>query len=219
VAAAPGIIPATYKPESLWTYEAGTKQQWLDRRLILEGAVFYNDWKDVQTTFFLPGSTLGAITNGGKVQGWGVDLSLTARPTTGLTLVGTYGWNNMQYKTASAQKAPGDPVDLAVQESWSLSADYRRPVFGEVQGFARLDYQHAGPSYISYRDLGISAVNPAHGLLSARVGLDFGRFEASVFADNLTDNDTLLLPAVIGLGGQGVEQTPRTDGVNLKAHF
>lgn len=219
-AAPPGVtIPLTYQPETLWTYEAGTKQQWFDRRLIFEGAVFYNDWTDVQSTFFIPGSILAAITNGGKVQGWGVDASLTARPVAGLTLVGTYGWNNMEYKTLSAEKAPGDPVDFAVRETWSLSADYRRPLSGEVQGFVRLDYQHAGVSSIIFRNFGSVGVIPGHGMLNARIGIDFGRFEASLFADNLTDNKAPLLPTGVGVTGQAVEQTPRTVGINLKAHF
>lgn len=51
-----------------------------------------------------------------------------------------------------------------------------------------------------------------------RIGLDLGRFEASIFADNLTDNRAVLFPANFGLTG-AVEETPRTVGVNLKAHF
>ena len=33
--------------DSIWTYEIGAKAELLDRKLTLEGAVYYSDWKDV----------------------------------------------------------------------------------------------------------------------------------------------------------------------------
>jgi iron complex outermembrane receptor protein len=213
-------IPLTYDPETLWTYEVGTKQQWFDRRLIFEGAVYYNDWKDVQSSMFAPGSALIVVRNGGQVKGWGLDLSMTARPVTGLTLTGTYGWNNMEFTSATLDKLKGDPVDFAVREAWSLSADYRRTLFGDVKGFARLDYQHAGEAHITFRNFGGLLIDiPERELFNARIGLDFGRFEASLYADNLTDDDTPLIPGPFGVIFQNIEQRPRTVGVNVKAHF
>jgi iron complex outermembrane receptor protein len=213
-------VPPTFDPETLWSYELGTKQQWLDRRLIFEGSVYYNDWKDVQSTGLAQGAPIPIIDNAGTVQGWGVDLSLMARPVAGLTLTGSYGWNNMEFKTATQDKLPGDPVDFAVQESWSLSADYRRTLFGDVAGFARVDYQHSGAGQITLRNFGnqIVAIGERD-LVNLRLGLDFGRFEASLFAENLTDEDTPLIPGPFGTVVQNVEQRPRTVGVNVKARF
>jgi len=211
--------PLSYDPEKLWTYEAGAKHQFFDRRLTVEGAVYYTDWDDVQSSFFNPGAALGYITNGGTVQGWGIDASLSARPTDGLTLSATYGWNNMEYKTASAEHAVGDPVDYAVRESWSGSIDYRRPVTDNVLGFARLDYQHAGPSFIINRGAGVNTRIDSRDLLNAAVGIDLGALEVSLFVTNLTDDDTPIVPGPIGLIQQDVEQTPRVIGVNTKLHF
>ena len=211
--------PLSYDPEKLWTYEAGAKHQFFDRRLTVEGAVYYTDWDDVQSSFFNPGAALGFITNGGKVKGWGIDASLSARPTDGLTLIATYGWNNMEYKTASAEHAVGDPVDYAVRESWSGSIDYRRPVTDNAMGFARLDYQHAGPSFIINRGSGVNTRIDSRDLLNAAVGIDLGALEVSLFVSNLTDDDTPIVPGPIGLIRQDVEQTPRVIGVNTKLHF
>jgi iron complex outermembrane receptor protein len=214
-------VPPTYDPETLWSYEVGAKQQWFDRRLIFEGALYYTDWKDVQSGQFAPGSTLTITTNGGTVQGWGVDLSLLARPAAGLTLAATYGWNNLEFKSDSRDKNPGDPVDFAVRESWSASIDYRRPLFGDVKGFGRIDYQHAGESQIIFRNLlagGLIPI-PERDLFNARIGVDFGRVEASIFVDNLTDEDAPLIVGPFGSITQNVEQRPRTVGVNVKARF
>jgi iron complex outermembrane recepter protein len=209
--------PLTYDPEKLWTYELGTKHQFLDHRLTFEGATYYNDWKGVQSSFFPVGAAIGYITNGGKVDGGGVDASFTARPTDSLTLNATYGWNNLTYKTASAEHAVGDPVDYAVRKSWSGFIDYRRPVIGSAKGFARLDYQHAGHSTIINRGAGVNVAIGARDLLNARVGVDLGKLEVSLFANNLTDLSTPIIPGPYGVILQDVEPTPRIVGVNIKA--
>jgi outer membrane receptor protein involved in Fe transport len=211
--------PLTYDPEKLWTYELGTKHQFLDHRLTFEGAVYYNDWSDVQSSFFPVGAAIGYITNGGKVDGKGVDASLTARPIDSLTLNATYGWNDLSYKTASAEHAIGDAVDYAVQESWSGFIDYRRPVFGSAKGFARLDYQHAGHSSIINRGAGVNVAIGSRNLLNARVGVDLGKYEVAVFGTNLTDVSTPIIPGPYGLIRQDVEPTPRIVGVNFNVKF
>ena len=211
--------PLTYDPEKLWTYELGTKHQLLDRRVTFEGAAYYNDWSGVQSSFVPIGAAIGYITNGGKVNGKGVDATLTARPTNSLTLSATYGWNDLEYKTASAEHAIGDAVDYAVRESWSGSIDYRRPLFGDVQGFARLDYQHAGRSSIINRRAGVNIAIGSRDTLNARLGVDFGQYEVAVFANNLTDVSTPMIPGPFGLIRQDVELTPRIVGVNFKARY
>jgi outer membrane receptor protein involved in Fe transport len=211
--------PPEYDPETLWTYEVGTKHEWFERRVTFEAAAYYNDWKGVQASVIPVGAQLGYIANGGKVNGWGADVSLTARPVTGLTLGATYGWNNLDYETTSAEHAPGDPVDYAVRESWSASIDYRRPLFGDVQGFARLDYQHAGRSSLINRASKVNVAIKARDLLNAQLGLDFGAYEMAVFASNLTDEDTPILPGPVGIIREDIEPTPRIIGVNVKAKF
>jgi iron complex outermembrane receptor protein len=211
--------PPTYGPETLWTYEMGTKHEWFDRRVTFEAALYYNDWKDIQTSVVPVGAQLGYIANGGKVDGWGADASLTARPAPGLTMSATYGWNNLEFKSASAQHAIGDPVDYAVRESWSGSIDYRRPVFGEVQGFGRLDYQHAGPSSDIDRSVGVNVKLGSRDTLNAQLGLDFGQYQVALFATNLTDETTPIVPGGIGILVEDLEPMPRVVGVNVKAKF
>ena len=211
--------PGTYDPDKLWTYELGSKHQWFDRRLTLEGAVYYTDWKNVQSSFVPTGAAIGYITNGGNVHGWGAEASLSASPATGLTLAATYGWNNLAYQGNTAEHAPGDPVDYAVRESWSGSIDYRHPISGDAQGFARLDYQHAGKSALINRSQAVNVAIGSRDLLNAQIGVDFGKFELAVFASNLTDENTPIIPGPFGSIRQNIEQQPRIVGVKFKAGF
>uniref|UniRef100_B0SV26 TonB-dependent receptor n=1 Tax=Caulobacter sp. (strain K31) TaxID=366602 RepID=B0SV26_CAUSK len=211
--------PPTYDPDELWTYEVGTKHQWFDRRLTFEGAAYYTDWTGVQSSFVPTGAAIGYVTNGGKVNGWGADVSMSARPATGLTLSATYGWNNLEYQGKTAEHAPGDPVDYAVRQSWSGSIDYRRPVVGNAEGFARLDYQHAGRSAIINRGSAVNVAIDPRDLVNAQLGVEFRRYEVSLFASNLFDEKTPIVPGPFGAIFQDIEPTPRIVGARFKATF
>jgi outer membrane receptor protein involved in Fe transport len=212
-------IPPTYAPDKLWTYELGTKQQLEDRKLEMDLSLYRTVWSDVQSTVFAPGSAIEVIENSGRVSGWGADLALFARPVDGLTLTATYGWNNLAFKDATADKVVGDPVDDAVRQTYSASADYRVPLSAGTKGFVRIDYQHAGKAQITLRDFGqIVHIEPRQ-LLTLRIGAEFGRFEASIFGSNLTNDQTPLIPGPFGVIANNVEQRPRTLGMNLRASF
>lgn len=212
-------VPPTFDPETLWTYEVGTKQQLFDRRLEIEAAVYYTDWTDVQTYGFAPGSTLSITLNGGKVTGWGFDGSAILHVAPGLNLSGSYSWNNLAFDTNTPDKAAGDSLDFAVHNSASFSVDYRRPMTATIDGFARADYQHAGPSTVILRNFGTFIRTPARDTVNLRAGVDVGQVELGLFATNLFDNDKPVIPGPFGVITENVEQTPRTIGVNIKASF
>ncbi len=213
-------IPPTYAPDAIWTYEFGTKQQILGNKLFLDASVYYSDWKGIQSYNFAPGSPLTIVTNGGKVSGWGIDLAVTARPVSGLTLTGTYSWNDLAYDNDTADKLKGDPVDLAVRKTWSASLDYRAPLFGTTDGFFRADYQHAGRAQITLRNFGGQIVDrPARDLVNLRTGLTFDKFEISVFANNVFDEDAPLMIGPFGTISENVEQRPRVIGLGGRMTF
>jgi iron complex outermembrane recepter protein len=215
----PGV-PEKFSPDELWHYELGTKHELFDRKLDLAADVFYTDWSNVQTTVLLPLQEIAVTENAGKVNGWGTDLAVTARPADGLSLTGTMGWNNLAYATGttSAFVNPGDPVDYAVRLSYSVSLDYRRTVFGDTVGFFRVDFQHAGPAQVTERIEDLIVHIPEHKLTNLRFGLDFKRFEASIFATNLFNDRSVIYPMTPSFAFNE-EQMPRTIGVNIKAHF
>ncbi len=211
-------VPPTYSPDSLWSYEAGAKEELFDRKLELQGAVYYEDWRNVQQDVFLPTSAIIIIQNAGHATGWGTDLQADWRATPDLDLGATFGWNNLSFRTTTSEKNAGDPVDFAVHESASVSANFHHPI-GEATGFVRIDYQYAGRANITIRDFGAIINLPARDSLGLHVGVDYRQFELSVFGTNLTDDRRPIIPGPFGVLTENVEQTPRTIGVNLKAHF
>lgn len=214
-------VPPTYKPDTIWTYELGTKHALMNNRLTLDASVYRSEWSNVQSNNFAPGNIITIVNNSGHVSGWGVDLSATARPTNDLTLSATYGWNNLKYDEATADKIVGDPVDAAVRESWSASADWRPALSDGVDGIFRIDYQHAGKGQFTLRNLTPPLIvpRPERDLVNLRVGADFGPVEVTLFANNLFNEDAPIVVGPFGLILENVEQRPRVIGISASADF
>ena len=68
-----------YQSDFLSNYEIGWKTAWLDHRLIVDGAVFYEDWTNFQFSFLGPNS-LTIIENAPSARVLGVEANAEARP-------------------------------------------------------------------------------------------------------------------------------------------
>jgi iron complex outermembrane receptor protein len=90
----PPAVPAnlrTYKGDSAWTYELGTKYSSVDRRVSLAADVFYNDYSNYIGPNSILRTSAGFTTidlNTGHVRSYGVELEGTFRPTSQWTLTG-----------------------------------------------------------------------------------------------------------------------------------
>ncbi len=99
------ILPKAYHSDSLTNNEIGWKTEWLDHRLQWNGAIYRENWNDVQIAFFDPGIGLGNIyfdTNGQNFVVKGLETSLVARVTRGLTLQGAASWNQSRQTNSPA---------------------------------------------------------------------------------------------------------------------
>jgi outer membrane receptor protein involved in Fe transport len=89
--------PLSFAPDTLTNNEVGWKTQWIDHRLQFNGAVYQEDWKNVQVQFFDPEAGLGNLNftaNGPDYRVRGVETQLIARVTSGLTITGSAAWNS-----------------------------------------------------------------------------------------------------------------------------
>jgi iron complex outermembrane receptor protein len=89
------FLAASYVSDRLTNNEIGWKTEFFNHHLQWNGAVYREDWNNVQVPFFDPGA-VGNIfydTNGQNFVIKGVETSLVARVVTGLTLQGAAAWN------------------------------------------------------------------------------------------------------------------------------
>jgi iron complex outermembrane receptor protein len=94
-------VDPVYTPEKLKSWEAGFKMEAFDRRLRLNGAVFYNKYHDLQVTRFIPISLQDSGGNtpvNANATYKGFELELLAVPTDGLTLNAMVGYVDPKYK-------------------------------------------------------------------------------------------------------------------------
>jgi len=98
------LIPKAYSSDKLTNNEVGWKTEFLDHRLQWNGAIYRENWDDVQIEFFNPGvvGNLFYDTNGQNFLIKGVETSLVARLVTGLTVQGAASWNQSRQTNSPA---------------------------------------------------------------------------------------------------------------------
>jgi iron complex outermembrane receptor protein len=106
------VVPRSYTSDNLTNNEFGWKTQFFDHRLQWNGAVYYDNWTNVQIEFFNPG-VVGNIfydTNGQDFLIKGIETSFVARLMTGLTVQGAADWNKSS-QTNSPALIDNNPAD------------------------------------------------------------------------------------------------------------
>lgn len=96
------LTPQGFAPDELTNNELGWKTEWLDHRLQINGALYQEDWKDVQLQFFDPLAlgNLSFVTNGANYRVRGLELQLVAEPVHGLTIQGSAAWNRTEQQNS-----------------------------------------------------------------------------------------------------------------------
>jgi iron complex outermembrane recepter protein len=120
------LIPSSYQSDKLTNNELGWKTEFLNHRLQWNGAIYRENWDNVQVAFFDPG-LVGNIfynTNGQNFLIKGIETSLSARIAGGLTVQGAASWNQSR-QTNSPALIANNPALLANQAS---AAEYGKPI-------------------------------------------------------------------------------------------
>jgi iron complex outermembrane receptor protein len=100
-----------FNPEHVATYETGAKGEFLNRRLRANLAVFYNDYKDLQVSFYDPiyvGTRRG---NAGQAHSYGVELEADAKPVDRVSLFANAGYLYGVYDHYAGAGGPGVNAD------------------------------------------------------------------------------------------------------------
>ena len=121
------IVPRSYSSDKLTNNEVGWKTEFFDHRLQWNGAVYQENWDNVQTAFFSPAADLGNVffnINGQNFRIRGVETSLVARPMRGLTLQYSASWNQSE-QTNSPQLIDNNPY----------SDNYGKPIPGAINPY------------------------------------------------------------------------------------
>ncbi len=137
-----------FAPEKVGTYETGLKATLFDKALRANVAAFYNDYKDLQVSFFDPAYAGSRRGNAGKAHSWGIELEANATLSSRLSAQLGAGYLKAvydDYKGAGGAGIDADGNDLINAPHWSLSGGgaYDLPLgtAGSVRFAADAQYQ------------------------------------------------------------------------------
>ena len=138
------LLPRSTR-KKVQVYELGFKLEGLDQRLRMTGAVFFNDYTDLQIVVERGG--IAPVTeNAGKAEIWGGELELSWLPIAGqdLRLTGGLGWLDAEYETLDPTQTTvtlDHEIPSTPDLQYNLSVSYTLPnsIFSGNLNF-RLDY-------------------------------------------------------------------------------
>lgn len=229
-----------FRPEKVTAYEAGLKSEFFDRRLRVNLAVFYTDFRDQQINQFAADSngSSSQVINAGKVGLQGLELEVVAAPVTGFTIDGSIGLIDPNYKIYLYRDPATNQIINIADEVRSpttskfnahVGAEYSTSVpFGSLS--ARLDYAYRSTIYWFAIDRTTPfnreiRSRPDHNV-RARIGLSDiklggGSLELAVWGDNLTNQENIDFGIDFGeLGFAGASfKKPRSFGVDVRIKY
>lgn len=173
----------TYGSETLWSYEIGTKNSFLDNKLIINGSVYYMDIKDMQVNEQAsPEETY--LTNAATAKGYGVELEATMKVQDGMMLNGSFGYNNTEFDEFSDVLGDynGNKNPFAPEYTYSLGGQYRHA----TGFFARADLIGYGEMFF---DKANKYSRDAYEIVNAKIGYEANSFDIYLYAKNLFDKE------------------------------
>jgi len=186
--------PTVYTPDSLWSYEVGAKTTAFERRMTLNGAAYYIDWSNLQELVALR-CGFPFTGNYGKAKVEGAEAELTLLPIDQLTLhsSASYTQATLESTTSGTAGVAGDPLPDVPKWTASVSAEYRQPIFENVNGFARVEGSYQSMLFRNF-PLSNGAYDPFREVPSySFFNLRFGarqvekKWEVTAYVTNLTD--------------------------------
>ena len=130
-----------FAPEEVITYEGGLKIELFDKRLRANLAVFYNDYRNLQVSFYDPAYVGSRRGNAGQAHSYGVELETDAALTDALSAQVSVGYLEAiydDYKGAGGAGVNADGDRLTNSPKWNLSAGLTWEVPVKIPGSLKL---------------------------------------------------------------------------------
>ena len=234
----------TANSETNTSYEAGVKTAFWDGRIRFNAAGFYYNVDNIQ----LNGNDAngnGVLFNARKGKGYGAEADIDARPAPnfhvgmGLSLLHTEIDDTSVYAQVGAANGVmservlnptvrignnyfaqinGNPFPNAPDYNVNVNARYDLPLGDKNKIFLAGDFNLQGKTnFVLYRSVEYSADGNYE--LGAKLGYAFGRYEAAVFARNITNTKNLVDVIDTSNYRAGIYNDPRVFGIMLSGSF
>jgi iron complex outermembrane recepter protein len=231
------VQPKAYGPDTLKNIELGWKTTWLNHRLQFNGAVYQENWDNVQVVIFAPAlyGNNNFNYNGPDYRVRGLESSLAFLPVEGLSINASASWNSSSQQSNPTLLGNNGQVIALVPTAGIGSTLAQCPPF---QGNARVRYEFPFQGYVYYGQVG--AQHTAHSYASiitagayesprqnldpystydAALGLVKDSWMVEAYGENLTDVRAQLFISGADWVQLVTTNRPRTFGMRVSYKF
>ncbi|MHA3792643.1 TonB-dependent receptor [Sphingomonas sp. YL-JM2C] len=226
-----GVPGPGVEPEKLLSYEVGLKAQMFDRRLTANIAAFWYDYTNMVVTRVVQAQTVEE--NAGKSTIKGIEVELTARPTSRLRIDASLGLLDAKFDsftTPDPLNPAAGPISLAgnrlpgsAKYTARVGAQYDIPVGDIAKVSISGDAFFSGDMYFDpYEHRG--SYQPSYETYNASLTYDSGRWWSMTLWGRNLSNKTIVSNQLISADFWGYPRLtylrdPRTYGIDFKAKF
>jgi iron complex outermembrane receptor protein len=227
--------PGDFAPDSLWTYELGSKNEFGDSRAMLDGAVFYTDWTHIQQQVTLMSCAFPFVGNVGAATVKGAELSAQSGIGVRMTVGGSVTYTQSRITESAAGVSAQVGQELLDTPRWMANAhlEYRFAQTAGWTGSFRAEYQYHGANLRQFESLAAvtyadgtlgqipdaTQVQAAYHVANANVELASGPTRCRLYVNNLTDAAPYLDFRRAPGFSAATTLRPRTIGVNVSTVF
>lgn len=185
----------SFEPETLWSYEIGSKSELADGLVRFNTSAFYYDYKNLQVSAFRNGLTI--TTNAAEATVWGLEAEVNMRASEQLSINGSAAYLDATYDefistfgNATGVDLSGNRLNNAPKVSLNVNATYEVPLSSgaRVDIFGQLSYQSRVFHTQNNEDL---IGQDGFALLDVRIAYvaEDESWEFAIFGKNLTDEE------------------------------
>jgi outer membrane receptor protein involved in Fe transport len=203
-----GTLPP-YGPDELDNYELGWKTTWADGTFRWNGAVYYEEWNNIQLSF-LGANGLTEVRNAGNARIWGIESDFFVRAAEGFTLGAGFSYNNAEItedfclianlqfdctlpgpagETNDLLAPSGTRLPITAKFKGNTNARYEFPI-GSLEGHVQgtLVYEGKRTSDLRLFERGLIGSLPSYTTVDLSAGVKSENWSVELYARNLFDS-------------------------------
>jgi iron complex outermembrane receptor protein len=225
-------VPQQYTPDYMNNYEIGWKTSWLDRHLIWNGAVYFMDWKDFQTTIYDPDicTTSSYNANLGNARDYGVESNIDLKLNDHWSLQAAANYNDAEltsnsYLNPNFEVPPGSRLPYSPYFNWSGNVRYEARMSDRMSWYAQYDIAYKGDMYnglSSQTGNGFPRfLQSPYDIQNVRFGLNGvdSRWLAEFYITNLANKNAIIYTNTGNFDLRQTTNEPRVYGLRLSYRF
>jgi iron complex outermembrane recepter protein len=223
-----------YDPDYLTNYELGWKTSWAGNRLRLNGAIFHEEWDDIQYSFLPPsGSGLTVIKNAGSAEIDGIEIDLTWAAMENFIVSGGFSWLDAKLSEDYVPDPEGPPtafkgdrLPVTPEFKANLVGRYSFPV-GSFEGSLQAALVYNGSSYsdLQREERSLWGEQDSYTIADLSAGVSRDGYRLELYVNNAFDElartytYAQCTTAVCGSKPYYAPNQPRTIGLKFSQEF